>query len=171
MSSGTATSATLLSDAWEQKPPTPAAAPPQAGDGPAMPRPSHQLMRAQYPQMPPMQWVMPPQQRAIEPAPSVDLVGEVNNLLTNTEQYLLRQISELHRASQGHFSKALGNHLNSMQNISTPSNITSMLIALIVLVAVLILGLVFMFCNFSKKFAALRTGVGPLHQGLMDIGV
>jgi hypothetical protein len=171
MSSGVNSSATLLTDAWEQKSAAPAqSAVPQA-EGSAIPRPSHQLMRPPYPPaMPPVQWVMPPQRSIAEPAiPQVDLVAEVNNLLTNTEQYLLRQISELHRASSGQFGKALNNHLNSIQNITNPPSVNSMLIAIIVLVVILIVGMIIIFCYFSKKLKSVPTS--SMHGDLLNLGV
>ena len=99
-----------------------------------------------------------PQQQAtiLEPVDvGVDVVDQVNHMLNQTEQYLLQQIAELHRATHVNLTRALASKdqvdVESTQNPSKPYFIT-----LIVLACVIIVILFVLYAMISKKLKILN---------------
>lgn len=107
----------------------------------------------------PPNWVFqqPPQPITPQvPVEQVDVVGEVNHMLNQTEQYLLQQIAELHRSSQNLFNKSLAAHEKiDLQDLPHPSK--PYLIALIVLVCVLLLFVVIFGWKLWNKISKIST--------------
>lgn len=170
---------TSITDVWDlPKDSKTAAIPPAQQQVQQLQQPLPPQMQQQFMQpprnliLPPTNYMyQPPQQQTIIPQqamePAVDVVAEVNHMLNQTEQYLLQQIAELHRASHGHFTKALAarEKLN-LEDLPNPSK--PYLIALIVLVSILILMVAGMSWKFWKQLKLINAGP---HNELLNMAI
>lgn len=165
MASSSASSATPLTTAWEepkQQQPQPRTQAPPQGLMPFAPR---QMLPP-----PPMQFILPPQQQAPPPEPQIDVLGEMSGMLSNTEQYLLRQFAELLRASHGQLGKALTNHLPQAVQENRNQSQKAMLIAILVVVALILIGMVIGFWKVGKALSAFKHSFVP-HPDLVNLNM
>ena len=128
--------------------------------------------QVQYPQPQPQQ--APP---AISPETSAEyVVGQVNDMLNQTEQYLLQQIAGMHQTSNSQLQKALPNAINANNNLADiapdvakqAKTNRSLLIAIVVMAAIVLLAILGSSYALGKKICELRTAFAP-HGDLLAL--
>jgi hypothetical protein len=98
----------------------------------------------------------PEQQQAFQtqyatPAPAPDILPEINNMLLQTEEYLMKQMADFHRAGYNHIGKLMS---QTPEKKEEPTPWKPFLIALLVAVS---LGLVFAVFSFVRLSATLKS--------------